>query len=402
MYNDKQKRTLYTLVLSTWFLGNMGIHLISPTLPQISQHFGSSVSLSQMVISLFLLGKSLGMLLWGPLSERYGRRPFMLVGLSLYVFASSCSVMTNDPYVLLLLRFLQGIGVSATLLMGRSIINDRYKDKQAVKAFAFLFTIAGIIIAFLPVIGGYLASLGHWQYPYLMMAAYASVILIIMYLKLDETHTKKRQKINIKSIFSDYQRVFVHPLFLGYLFCSAFMVAGESAFNTSASFILIKQLGFSTKAYGWIKTALGCAHLLGCYCCAKVIKRYDIHQLVGIGVSTFALSSLLMIFLAIGQLAPLFALVLPMLFYYFGTGFIVATTSAAIVKPFPDNIATALAFSLFLQFIISFLFSFITSILGVEHTLPLAELIFIVSLLAFGTWALVIYPREKRASSVSQ
>lgn len=164
------------------------------------------------------------------------------------------------------------------------------------------------------------------------------------------------------------------------------MVAGESSFNTSASFILIKTHGLSIATYGWLKTTLAIAHLIGSLVCAKVIKHYQSSTVIAFGVISFLVGSSLMLLFNFTHLAIIYALILPMLIYYFGTGFIVATISASIVRPFPKKMATAMAFCIFLQFITSSVFSFISSILNIQTTAPLAIILFTVSTLNFLLW----------------
>jgi MFS transporter, DHA1 family, 2-module integral membrane pump EmrD len=390
------------IVLLTWFLGNMGIHLVTPSLPNLNVQLIASGHLSQMVISLFLLGKSLGVLLWGPFSECYGRRRFMLFGLVLYIAASMLSAHSSTIGMLLLSRFFQGLGVSATLLMGRTIINDLYPEKKAIKAFALLFTLAGIVISVLPLLGGLIATYFTWQLAFYIMAGYALCVFCLTLLYLPETNCAKANKISLSQIVNDYKTVLKHPLFLAYLFISALMVAGESAFNTSAAFILIKTHGFAPHYYGMIKTSLAIAHLLGSAYCAYAIKFSDSNNLVGIGVISFLIGSVLMVCFNMGNHTISISLVLPMLIYYFGTGFIVATTASSIVRPFPKKMATAMAFCLFLQFILSAAFSFISSIFNIQTAMPLSIIIFSVSLIGFSIWFCVLRPSKASQKALAK
>ncbi|MBD5784515.1 MFS transporter, partial [Francisella tularensis] len=115
------------------------------------------------VMAFFLAGKALGMIVYVPLSEIYGRRKFMLFGLILYMSSSLLCMITTDIYWLIFWRFVQGLGVSGTILMGRVIINDSYPNDKAAHIFGYLFALAAVIIACLPTLGGIIAIFKNWQ-----------------------------------------------------------------------------------------------------------------------------------------------------------------------------------------------------------------------------------------------
>lgn len=368
---------LHLLVLSTWFLGNLSIHFITPFLPSIAIEKHASIHLAQMLVSSLLLGKAISMIFWGPISESYGRRRFMLLGLILFVISSLLLSLDIPITLMILLRFVQGLAVGACLLMGRTMIND--KSSNPIQSLAYLFTLAGLIIPFLPFIGGYLATKTSYQHAFIFTLIYPLCLFFIMLFLLQETKPEaKRTPLSLHNIVNDYQLVLKDHVFCACLLISAFMMAGESAFNTSGSFILMQTLKLDAKHYGFAKTFLAISHLIGTYICAIIVKRKSPQALIGIGVACFAISSTIMVLFSIKT--TLLNLMLPMTLYYFGTGFIVATTTACVCKPFPDKKATALGFALFLQFLISSLFSFISSSLGIHTLNGLAYILLALSL----------------------
>lgn len=369
------KRTLL-LIVCTWFLGNLDIHFFTPALPKIAEFFSIEPSIAQLTISLFLLGKALSMLLWGTLSEHYGRKPIFILGLFLYLVSNVLAAFSPSIEVLLLCRFFQGLAVGATLLMGRAMVNDSHDEQDATKYFAWLFTLGGLFICFLPFFGGLINNLWNWQIASLIIASYA-LLLVPLSIRLKETKPKHFNDLDFKNTL---MRVFQHPVFMGYLLISALMMAGESAFNTSASFILIKGAQWTTSQYGGAKTAMAVMHLLGSACCGLLIKYYSSRQLTAFGVYFFAVSSILMYFFNLFFDSIFLIFVLPMTLYYFGTGFIVASASAVVVRPFPKQMAMALALTLFCQFSCSSLFSFISSITGIKDPSSFMHLLCLISL----------------------
>lgn len=378
------KQTL-TLILLSWFLGNLSIHFLTPALPQLAIFFSSSPRQTQLVISLFLLGKALGMLIWCALSERIGRKPVFIIGLLLYAVSNFAALATLSLYSLLFWRLLQGLAVGATLLMGRCMINETYSERQATFQFSYLFTAAGLIICFLPFIGAFINANFDWATSFLLMGIYSLSLLIFSGFSETRPVNHPPAKLHQSIIL-----VFHNPAFVGYLMISALMMAGESAFNTSASFILIKGAHFSISDYGQIKTLMALMHLLGTATCGFFIHYFGNKTLVGLGVYLFVMASTCMWFFNLALASIYLGLILPMTIYHFGTGFIVASTAATIVRPFPKQMATALALSLFFQFNFSAGFSLLSSLLAIQTVTPFMLLITSISLLSLACWKFLV------------
>lgn len=372
------KRSALLIVLLTWFLGNMDVHFLTPSLPRLAEYFSVKPGIAQLTISLFLFGKAFSMILWALLSDSFGRKPVFIGGLVLFICSNFFAAFSDSMITLLLSRFLQGVGVGATLLMGRAMINDTQNERTATRYFAWLFTLAGFFICFLPFLGGLINSIWNWQIASLLIAAYGLILLpLCSFIK--ETKPYTVQDYGLKQ---SVMVVFSHPVFVSYLLISALMMAGESAFNTSASFILIKGAHFTSTQYGSIKTTMAIMHLIGTACCGLLVSYYQSVQLTTIGVRIFAIAATLMWLLSHISENIFLSFVIPMMAYYFGTGFIVASASAAVVRPFPKQMAMALALTLFCQFNCSALFSFITSMLGIERVDSFMLLLGLISFLS--------------------
>lgn len=389
--DNKNIKYIPLLVLSTWFLGNMGVHLLLPLLPIMTKDLDTSVKLTQYIIAFFLAGKALGMIVYGPLSEVYGRRKFMLIGLLLYIISSFCCIFASDITWLIFFRFIQGLGVSATILMGRIIINDSYPNDKAANVFGYLFALAAIIIAFLPTLGGIIATFKNWHFAFIVMCIYSSFIFLIMFKYLPETQKDDfRKKLSFKGILRDYSTVFRHPVFFGYLMCTGLMVAGETAFNTSAAFLMIKTYGIPTKTFGIMMSSLLVAHLLGAVICGRYVVRKGISNLTGVGVVILVLAGVFLLATTMFKVDGPYLTISAMFIYFLGTGFIMTTAAVGVVSPFPKMIGTAMAFALSLEFLLSSLSSFITSHLSITSLYPISLLITILSISSFGMWLFYI------------
>lgn len=389
--------SLLACIIASWFLGNMATRFWLPMMPLMQQDLHISEALAKYTLSIYLFGKAFGMLAYGPLSEIHGRKRFMLLGLFLYVLGSIICMIAFDIKFLLFGRLIEGLGVSATLFLVRAIINDRFKKKNAVSVFGYVFTITGFIITLLPIAGGYIALYENWRLPFYIMAVYGALLFVAVYYFMPETQDKKVYS-HYWQVLKTYPQFLSHPIFLGFVLCSSLMVIGESAFNTASPFLLIKTYHLSTSEYGQLMSLPLAAHFIGALVCAKMAKRQELTYMLGLGVKLLV-SSIAITLLAIAlKFNHTATIMLPMLIYYFGTGFIMTTAAAGIVQPFPQLIATVTATSMFIEKLLSASGSMLASIIKTNTPWPLLITIGIVSVCSLISWYGLINPYYKRLS----
>lgn len=358
------EKKLMLLVIGTWILGNIAIIFMLPSLPSIALDLHTTTTLAKYTISIFLLGKATGMLVYGPLSEKFGRRLFVLIGLSLYFLGSVFSSLAPTIYILLGSRLIQGLGTSATILMGRVIINDKFKHNHAARVFSYLFLITSILIGCLPVLGGFVTHYFKWRSIFIVMSIYSGSFFILCFLFLEESLLSfSTERFSLKKTFSHYKTIFSNKLFLAYVLCSGFMVAGESAFNTASPFLLMKTVGVSTQRYGVLMTLLELGHLVGTLLCGWSVKKYHLSTLMTIGVSILAFSSCSMVIFILSDYPSLWVIITSMILFYVGTGFVLTIATVGVVTPFPNLIGVSLAASLLLYFSFSAVSSAVISII---------------------------------------
>jgi len=392
---------LELLLISTWFIGVMAVQFMLPLLPTIAKQLHASTTLVKYTISIFLFGKAFGMLAFGPLSEKYGRKIFMLTGLGLFTFGNLLALFSTTIEILLFARLIQGLGVSASVLIGRTMINDTYKSNKAAVVFSHIFLVASIIISFLPMLGSLMAMHFYWRTVFLIMGSYTTIIFVLCFFYLNETHTDKGiVALNLPKIFLYYKTIISHPLFLGYVLCSIFMIAGESAFNTASSFLLMQTFNVSTKTFGMLITLLVGGHLIGTLICGKLVKKHDLSSMMGVGVSILLISTLFMVLGIYLGYASVALIIIPMIIYHAGTGFIMTITAVGSVVPFPNLIGISSAASLLLNFTFSALSSAVVSNLSTHTAGPVSLLIFGCGVLAFFSWYGLILPNHDRKSLI--
>jgi predicted MFS family arabinose efflux permease len=243
-------------------------------------------------------------------------------------------------------------------------------------------------------LGSLISSHYAWQISFIIMASYTAVIFFLCYFFLEETHTPQHIPLKIRHIFTYYTTITRHPLFLGYVLCSLFMVAGESAFNTASSFLLIQTYGITKNTFGMLITCLAVGHLVGTLICGRLVKHYDLANMMGIGVIILAFSTTIMALAINLGYTSVPIIIMPMILYYIGTGFVMTITAVGAVTPFPHLIGISSSAALSLNFGFSALSSALMSHLSTRTAGPVSLLIASCGIAAFFSWYWLIVPNR--------
>src|SRR6202046_4583476 len=159
-------RAPFLLLVAMTACGTLGMHVIIPALPATARALGISAGTAQLTITLYLIGLAIGQLLYGPVSDRFGRRPVLLTGLSLFTVASVVTAAAPPAGILIVARSVQSIGGCAGLVLGRAAVRDGATAEKAAGQLALLTLVMAMVPAIAPAIGGYLTAYIRWRASY--------------------------------------------------------------------------------------------------------------------------------------------------------------------------------------------------------------------------------------------
>lgn len=223
-----------------------------PAIPMIAQVLGSDIATINLTVSIYLLGFALGQISGGPLSDRIGRKPVAIAGLTLFAIASIAISQTSSAYGFLLLRFLQALGGGHASVVAGAIVRDRFSGQESAKVFSTIGMIMMAAPLLAPAIGsGFLAFL-DWTWIFYFLAAYAGLLLLMLFISFDETRTgdNNPHKHSILQHYGhSYGSVFKATASLPHLFSQACVSGVLFTLITNASFIYIHYFGVSESAF---------------------------------------------------------------------------------------------------------------------------------------------------------
>ncbi len=340
-YTAKEKRLISGLILAMIPLSGVGIDICAPSLPLISDAFHISHSTSKLSIIIYLFGFCFGQLFIGPLSDCLGRKKIVLLGLFFFASSSLLAVVIKSATLLLMARLIQGVSVSAPVVIAKSVATDCFVGSELKKISTNLVTAwsLGPIIA--PVIGGYSQQYFGWKASFIWLFLYSLILLLTITIYMPETN-KENKKIKIKIIISNYSEIITSNAFMGSVLCLAIGYAYIVAFNIVSPFIIQNELGFSVITYGDIALAMGFGCFGGSVLNRWLTTKYSQNNLINCGIAIILLTSLLMLILSI-QIFNILTLAIPTFIMFACIGVIYPNCSAYCLSMFPKMAGSASA-----------------------------------------------------------
>jgi DHA1 family bicyclomycin/chloramphenicol resistance-like MFS transporter len=243
-------RAPFLLLVALTACGTLGMHVIIPALPATARALNMSISTTQLTITLYLIGLAVGQLFYGPVSDRFGRRPVLLAGLTLFTVASVVTACAPNAGVLIGSRILQSIGGCAGLVLGRAAVRDAATPDKAAGQLALLTLVMSMVPALAPAVGGYLTAYIHWRASYVLLAAMGGLTLLVSLLVLPETNRERIGGAPAASLLSGYAMLVRSRAFLGYAVGGACSTTSFYAFMAASPFIFENLLHRPTQEVG--------------------------------------------------------------------------------------------------------------------------------------------------------
>lgn len=394
--NSAGKRVSLPLLVAATASGPLALNIFMPAMPAVAEYYHSPYGQVQLTLSLFFIGLAFGQVVYGPLSDRFGRRPIMILGLALFTAASLLCIVAPTVEILIVSRAAQGFGGCAGMVLSRAVIGDVASRERSAALIAYV-TMAMVVVPMVsPATGGLLADWFDWHAIFMLVAAYGAIVLVWLFFAQVETK-HDRQSIAPGVILGNYGRLLANPEFRHYAATGALGTAGFFAFLGAAPYLVIEIMGRPPTEFGLFFFAPASCYILGNFVSARFARRFGIDRLIRIGtlVTLFGATSMLIGGFA-GMLTP-WALFIPMMFFAFGNGLTIANSAAGAISAIPTIGGTASGLAGFLQMLLGAGSSVVTGSLVRDDQTPIAAVMFTVAAAA----ALIAYFHRPGTGSAS-
>jgi DHA1 family bicyclomycin/chloramphenicol resistance-like MFS transporter len=317
-----------------------------PALPTLRTELGASVGASQLTLSALIICFGLGQLVCGPLADRFGRRPVLLVGMSLYTMASVCSALAQGIEALVVWRSLQGVAMAAAVTCGRSIVRDLYQPHEGARVMSRGLTGLGVIAMLSPLVGGVLVEYFDWHATLMAVSVFGAVTLGFVAWRYRETVPQRNPRATqFGPLLRNWSAVVGNPTFRAWALLSGAAYGGLFFLLAASSFVYIEVLGLSRAGYGLALMSASSMYIVGTVLCRRLLLSHGLRGAVRIGSFFTLAGGLGLAGLALAGVHTVWAILLPQWLYCIGHGVHQPCGQAGAVGPFPEKAGTAASLS---------------------------------------------------------
>lgn len=340
------------LTATTILLLTAGLSMLQPaatdlylsTLPGIAEYFKASVALVQSTLWIFIAAFGLWQLVAGPLSDRFGRYPVVVIGAVTFCAASLLAMLAPSLPVLIVARVLQAIGACSCLVGARGFVRDLYPPTEGARMIAGAATLMSLAPLIGPLVGAALFVQFGWRSSFAALAAFSFVLACFAFTKLKETNTRRNpDALGIAPMLSTYVAVSKSAAFRAYTLSAAATYAGLFAFLSGSSFVFIDVLGQTPISFAlWFSTMVF-GYVIGTLICRWLLATYGIQRTVYSGATVQLAAGLTMAALALAGVHAPAAVGVPMFFFGLSHGVIQPPVQSGAVAPFAHAAGAAAA-----------------------------------------------------------
>lgn len=323
-------------------LGPLATDFYLPSVPDIARVFNAGTAGAQATLSAFLFGFAAGQIVYGPLSDRLGRKPVLLAGLGLFILATLACAFAPSIEMLIGGRFVQALGASAPIVLGRAMVRDLYEGPRAGQELARMGMIMGVVPAIAPALGGVLQGLYGWRSTFIATLFFSCCLAAWIIAALPETIRRKLDEpLSIVAILKGYRLLLANRPYRAYVGLVSLAYGGLFAFISGSSFVLMNVYGLTPVAYG-LSFSFGVLGFIGGTIIAqRVVKRIGLDGVIRLGVFCLAGGGALMLALTAYGTGSSLEITVPMALYAAGVGLTMPQGQAAAMMPFPERAGSA-------------------------------------------------------------
>ena len=363
-------------------LGQISTSIYIPSMPSIAAEFSSTPAHVNLTLSGFLLGFAVSQLLFGPASDRFGRRPVLFAGLGLYLAASVLCALASGIEMLIVGRVLQGMAACAGPVLGRAIVRDVYGAERTAAAMAWIGAALAVSPAVAPIIGGYLQEWFGWRASFVFLMLVGIVLFAATGWLLSETSPRHgpgggapELHLAADGFATTFLRLLADRRFLGYTLCVAFIFAGLMAYAAGGPFVFITLLGLSPSGYGMLAVFPVAGYLAGSIAAGRLSRRVPVARLTAAGLAISLCGGLGLVVPAAVAEPSVAAVVVPMMLFTAGLGIVLPTGMAGAMAPWPRVAGAASALLGCVQMLVAAGASLAAGLLPAVSALPMAAVI---------------------------
>jgi DHA1 family bicyclomycin/chloramphenicol resistance-like MFS transporter len=385
-YDGRHPGSLVWILGALAAFGAMSVDMYLPSLPTIGRDLSATAGRVQLTLSAFFIGFAVGQLVYGPLSDRFGRLPVLIVGLGSYIVTSAFCALSPSIEALIGFRLLHALGGGAGTVVARAIVRDRFPIDQRARVLSLMMLVTGLAPLLAPLVGGYVLKWFGWRAIFWLLTGFGTGCLIAVLVWLSESNpARHRDKASLVTVFAGYGEVFADIRALGCILAGGFAFAGMFAYISGTPFIYIELFGVPPEAYGYLFGLNIVSMMIGTFFNSRLVAQYGAKRLMAVGSILAACAATALLVVAWTAAGGLIGIVIPLFFYIGSLNLIVANAIALATENFPHRAGAVVALFGAAQFGLGALAGAAVGQLHDNTALPMATVIATCSLLSLSS-----------------
>ena len=376
-------RFLIIILAAITALGPMSMQIFLPALPAIQDAFTVTPGRAQLVLSSSLAAIAFASLAYGPASDRFGRRPVLVVGLSIFLVGSVICALSSSIWILILGRVVQAVGGAAGMVLSRAIIRDLYDRETAARMLAYMVTALVLAPMVAPLIGGILNDMKGWRAIFWFTGIAGMAALALAYPRVPETLTQPVRDQSLGGMLLSFISLLRIPAFLGYAGQLSFGLGMFMALIGGAPFVVVRVLGRPPTELGILLLILSAGFMTGTFITARIAGRVGVDRMIRFGSGLSVVFGLLMVVLVLAGEWTVWAIFLPATGMAFANGLVMPNAQAAAVSINPRIAGSASGLMSFMQMSTGAVFAQAVGLVQDGTPIPMVIVVTLAAVLGF-------------------
>lgn len=379
----KQFKSIFFILVLTSTSGQFFSDLYLPSIPAISKALETTAELSQLTVSIYLLGYCISSIIYGPISDTFGRKKPLLLGLTLSLIGSFICIFSPNIFILILGRLLQGMGGGAGITITSAIIRDCIEGEKMAKFSSYLTMANMVVIIAAPILGGYFQIFFDWNASFQFLFVYSFIVLILVGLFVPETKDENhRVHLKLKTYLNSISQLFKARQFAGYTVCLFCSYGGIMAWLTCGPTLTQNYLHLTPSNFGWMCFTCGISYTFGAFINSKLVTLKGIEKMFNMGIWLMFIGGCSMLVLST-MLFNVLVILLPLMLCMAGIAMIMPNSYAGALAPFLKIAGFAVAVLAGSQILGGVISSMLMAFLPDNSQIPLALILIACSVAIF-------------------
>ncbi|MDF1655510.1 MAG: multidrug effflux MFS transporter [Coxiellaceae bacterium] len=344
MSSIRQDLPIFAVIIYMIIGAFMGVDIHLASMPYIQVFMHTNQEHMQQSVSFFLIGMGVSLFFYGPLSDKYGRKPIVLFGLGLATISSFAAVFTTHIGWFLLTRVFQGVGSAVCSGIGRSILADRCQGKVLAKLSSYCGMAVCMSPLFAPMVGGYLQHWFSWQANFMALGVYMLTAFGLFLVIVPETNLHRNPRaLSIEGLMISYRHLLTHRLFLGAAFLSGIGLSATMIYASTSAFILQRGFHLTPVVYGWLTSLVSVGSLLGRFASARLVHSWGSRKSMLVAQYLLLVVGMWFVLMAVSHIETVTLFLCGIFMVTFSQALTQGNATALALSPFQDKRGMAAA-----------------------------------------------------------